>query len=64
MYYIIQGTATFPLGDDTPAEARRGDAVLIPRGTSYELWGDVEYLVVNSPAFSGGDDIYDEPSAA
>src|SRR5579884_3238027 len=45
VYYIIEGAATFAVGGDEPVEARRGDAVVIPRAIPYELWGETEYLV-------------------
>jgi len=59
VYYILRGSATFVLGDAPGLEAREGDAVVVPRATSYEFEGEVTYLVLNAPAFVEGDDIYE-----
>ena len=60
LYYVLEGSATFTLGDEQAIEALRGDVVIVPRGTPYEFWGVMEYLVVNGPAFVEGDDVYDD----
>jgi hypothetical protein len=31
----------------------------VPRGTAYELGGELTYLVVNGPGFVSGDDVYE-----
>jgi mannose-6-phosphate isomerase-like protein (cupin superfamily) len=60
VYYVLDGGATFVLGDGERFEARRDDVVVIPRGVPYEFWGEMTYVVVNGPAFVDGDDVYDE----
>jgi L-gulonate 3-dehydrogenase len=59
VYYVLRGSATFVLGDGPRLEAKEGDAVVVPRGTSYEFEGEMTYLVLNAPAFVEGDDIYE-----
>ncbi len=57
VYYLIEGTAKFEIGD-RPAEAvGAGDVVFLPRGTPYAFEGSVTYLVMNGPAFRPGSDI-------
>lgn len=58
VYYILSGSADFVLGDASPERVTAGDAVFIPRGTAYSLKGDVDYLVMNGPAFRPGSDEY------
>ena len=58
IYYVLTGSARFTVGDEQPVEGHAGDAVVIPRGTAYELEGDFTYLVVNGPGFVMGDDEY------
>ena len=59
VYYVLEGAARFTVGDGEPFDAECGDAVIIPRGMGYSLQGTLVYLVINSPAFVDGDDIYD-----
>lgn len=59
VYYVLDGEAQFVVGDGDPFVARRGDAVVIPRGTLYEFEGEMTYLVVNGPGFVDGDDEYE-----
>ncbi len=57
VYYVIDGTGRFQVGDGTPIEpVAVGDFVFIPRGTSYEFEGEMRYLVMNGPAFRAGAD--------
>ena len=56
--YIIEGSAVFALGDSEPEPVAAGDVVVIPRGTPYGFEGRITYLVMNSPAFRPGSDIY------
>jgi len=58
VYYILAGSASFTLGDASPQEACAGDCVLIPRGTAYDFEGNIDYLVMNGPAFRPGSDEY------
>jgi mannose-6-phosphate isomerase-like protein (cupin superfamily) len=60
VYYVLDGRATFVLGDDPPFELGKDDAVVVPRGVPYEFWGEMTYLVVNGPAFADGDDVYED----
>jgi mannose-6-phosphate isomerase-like protein (cupin superfamily) len=57
-YYVVDGQATFRVGDEPPCVAGRGDVVVIPPGTPYEFEGQMTYLVINGPAFRDGDDTY------
>ena len=59
VYYLLDGSATFILGDEPEFEARQGDVVVVPRGVPYEFHGEMTYLVINAPAFVEGDDVYD-----
>ncbi len=57
VYYIIEGAATFEIGDRPAESVGAGDVVFLPRGTPYAFEGDVTYLVMNGPAFRPGSDI-------
>lgn len=59
VYYVLDGSASFVLGDKPPFEARAGDVVVVPRGMPYAFEGSMTYLVVNAPAFVDGDDVYE-----
>lgn len=61
-YCILDGRATFSVGEDAPFVADAGDVVVVPAGTDYAFEGDMRYLVVNGPAFVEGDDVYDHAS--
>ncbi len=58
VYYVIEGSADFVLGEEPAVEARAGDVVVVPRGVPYEFEGHMTYLVINAPAFVDGDDVY------
>lgn len=58
VYYILSGSASFVLGDAPAQQANAGDSVFIPRGTAYGFEGDIDYLVMNGPAFRPGSDEY------
>jgi mannose-6-phosphate isomerase-like protein (cupin superfamily) len=58
VYYIIEGSAAFALGQGEPQPVDAGDVVVIPRGTPYGFEGRITYLVMNGPAFRPGSDIY------
>ena len=58
VYYILSGSAFFTLGDASPQMASAGDSVFIPRGTAYGFEGNIDYLVMNGPAFRPGSDEY------
>lgn len=60
VYYVIDGCAAFSVGDSQPFVAQRGDAVIVAPGTPYEFEGNMTYLVINTPAFQDGDDLYCE----
>jgi mannose-6-phosphate isomerase-like protein (cupin superfamily) len=59
VYYVLDGSARFAIGDDEPFEARSGDAVVVPRDTPYEFDGTMTYLVINGPGYAAGDDEYE-----
>jgi mannose-6-phosphate isomerase-like protein (cupin superfamily) len=58
VYDILSGNASFVLGEAPPQNAGAGDSVFIPRGTAYGFEGDIDYLVMNGPAFRPGPDEY------
>ena len=58
VYYILSGGASFRLGGQPAESVSAGDSVLIPRGTAYDLEGEIDYLVMNGPAFRPGSDEY------
>jgi mannose-6-phosphate isomerase-like protein (cupin superfamily) len=60
VYYVLEGSAAFVLGEEPELEARQGDVVVVPRGVPYEFRGEMTYLVLNAPAFREGDDVYDD----
>ncbi len=49
LYFVISGTGTFRIGDVRHAAAA-SDVVIIPRGTPYDYWGELEMLLVHAPA--------------
>lgn len=57
---MLEGKARFTVGKGAPFDAEIDDAVVIPCGVRYSFLGNPTYLVINSPAFVEGDDIYDE----
>jgi mannose-6-phosphate isomerase-like protein (cupin superfamily) len=58
VYYIIEGSARFQVGDGTPVETvKAGDFVFIPRDVAYEFEGEMRYLVMNGPAYRTASDI-------
>jgi mannose-6-phosphate isomerase-like protein (cupin superfamily) len=59
VYYVLEGSASFRLGEEQEVEVVAGDTVVVRRGTSYEFEGAMTYLVINGPAFRDGDDVYD-----
>jgi len=58
VYYILAGSADFRLGDAPAEKTIAGDSVFIPRGTPYDFTGEIDYLVMNGPAFLPDSDIY------
>lgn len=60
VYYVLDGSASFQLGDEPAFGIEAGDTVVVPRGVPYEFSGEMTYLVMNGPAFVDGDDVYDE----
>ncbi len=60
VYYVVDGSASFRIGDAEPVVAGRGDVVVIPRGEVYSLEGELTYLVLNAPPYADGDDVYVE----
>jgi mannose-6-phosphate isomerase-like protein (cupin superfamily) len=58
VYYILTGSAEFRLGEAAAEKAQAGDSVFIPRGTPYDFTGEMDYLVMNGPAFLPDSDVY------
>jgi mannose-6-phosphate isomerase-like protein (cupin superfamily) len=58
VYFILAGSAEFRLGDRPAEKTVAGDSVFIPRGTPYDFDGEMDYLVMNGPAFLPDSDVY------
>jgi len=58
VYYILAGSADFRLGVAPVQKTGAGDSVFIPAGTPYDFDGEIDYLVMNGPAFLPGSDVY------
>ncbi len=50
-YYIVEGTATVDVGDNS-YQVENGDVVFIPKNTTHSIKGRVKYIVINSPSFN------------
>jgi mannose-6-phosphate isomerase-like protein (cupin superfamily) len=59
VYVIYEGEFTFTIEGST-FSAKKGDVLRIARGETYSFQGAGRYLVINSPAFKSGDDIYSD----
>ena len=58
VYYIIEGSARFQVGDNTPVEdVTAGDFVFIAKDVPYEFEGEMLYVVMNGPAYRTASDI-------
>ncbi len=55
IYYVLAGAGTVELGDERVA-VRPGHAIYIPPGTPHRATGDLEVIVVTSPAFDPEDE--------
>jgi hypothetical protein len=58
LYVVVTGDLTFHLEQEGPLRLTAGDALEIPRHCAYDLEGTATYLVINTPAFEEGDDVY------
>lgn len=58
VYYVLEGSARFVVGNRPSLVAHAGDAVVIPRGVRYGFEGELAYLVINAPPYVEGDDDY------
>jgi mannose-6-phosphate isomerase-like protein (cupin superfamily) len=56
LYYIISGQGRFDIDGEEPGDVGPGDFVLIPSGVPYVFDGEMDYLVMNGPAFVPGSD--------
>lgn len=59
LYVLLKGEFTFTIEGST-FSASKEDVILIARGETYSFSGKGKYLVINSPAFKSGDDIYSD----
>lgn len=59
LYVLLEGSFTFTIEGST-FSASKEDVILIARGETYSFSGKGKYLVINSPAFKSGDDIYSD----
>ena len=58
LYYVLSGALSFRLDGHGPTAVHEGELLVIPRGCPYYLEGCATYLVLNTPAFEEGDDVY------
>ena len=58
LYFVVLGQLVFHLQGANPIPVATGDALVIPRNCFYDLEGTATYLVINTPAFEDGDDMY------
>ena len=56
VYYVIKGSGRFQVGEGPTGSVSAGDFVFIPHGVGYEFDGEMEYIVMNGPAFRTGSD--------
>src|SRR3954471_14144227 len=47
VYFVLDGGASFRLGDGDALAVAAGDTVVVPRGVPYEFEGSMTYLVIN-----------------
>jgi mannose-6-phosphate isomerase-like protein (cupin superfamily) len=59
VYYVVEGSAAFRIGNEEPVVAGAGEVVVVPRGEVYSLAGELTYLVLNAPPYVDGDDVYE-----
>jgi mannose-6-phosphate isomerase-like protein (cupin superfamily) len=57
-YYVLSGALDFVLDGREPTRLVDGELLVIPKGCPYYLEGKATYLVLNTPAFEAGDDVY------
>jgi mannose-6-phosphate isomerase-like protein (cupin superfamily) len=50
LYYVISGHGVFTI-DGKPVEVKEGDVLMVPKDTPYDYEGEMELLLVDSPAF-------------
>lgn len=60
VYYVLSGALDFVLDGEGPTGVAAGELLIIPKGCPYSLEGTATYLVLNTPAFEAGDDVYTE----
>ena len=59
-YFVLRGALTFTLDGGEATIVSTMELLVIPRGCVYGLSGRATYLVINTPAFESGDDVYAE----
>lgn len=60
LYVVLEGELEFVLNRSATVVVASSDSLVIPRGCVYSLEGTAVYLVINTPSFEDGDDIYVE----
>ena len=55
-YYILEGTGTMQVGDET-VEVRPGSAILIPPGCPHRGDGGFKTIVIGAPAWDPEDEV-------
>ena len=58
LYYVLSGSLSFGLDGRGPIAVAEGELLVVPKGCPYYLEGCGTYLVLNTPAFEDGDDVY------
>jgi mannose-6-phosphate isomerase-like protein (cupin superfamily) len=64
LYYVLSGALSFALDGRGPVAVAEGELLAIPKGCPYYLEGCGTYLVLNTPAFEDGDDVYADGESA
>ena len=57
-YYIINGSLEFSINGVKEIKVVQGDILTLEKNSQYSLEGSAKYLVINTPAFKDGDDVY------
>ncbi len=60
VYFVLDGEFVFQVSGEVAHTVRRNECIVVPRDRAYALEGKGTYLVLNTPAFTPGDDLYEE----
>jgi hypothetical protein len=57
-YYILSGSLEFNINGVSAIKVVQGDILTLEKHAQYSMDGSAKYLVINTPAFKDGDDVY------